>query len=117
MHHSLPLITTIAMGFALALILGLLAARLKIPALVGYLLAGVAIGPSTPGIFANVAIAQELAEIWVMLLMFGVGLHFSLSDLLRVRKIAVRGAIVQIFAATMLVGLLQSCGGGVMAAP
>lgn len=104
LHHSLPLITTIAMGFALALILGLLAARLRIPALVGYLLAGVAIGPFTPGLMANVEIAQELAEIGVMLLMFGVGLHFSLSDLMRVRKIAIPGAIVQIVAATILGG-------------
>lgn len=104
MHHSLPLITTIAMGFALALFLGLVAARLKIPALVGYLLAGVAIGPYTPGLMANVEIAQELAEIGVMLLMFGVGLHFSLSDLMRVRKIAIPGAIVQIVVATILGG-------------
>ncbi|CZG10334.1 cation:proton antiporter domain-containing protein [Legionella pneumophila] len=102
MHHSLPLITTISMGFALALILGLIAARLKIPPLVGYLLAGVAIGPYTPGLMADIRIAQELAEIGVMLLMFGVGLHFSLSDLIRVRKIAIPGAIVQIVAATIL---------------
>lgn len=102
MHHSLPLITTIAMGFALALIFGLIAARLKIPALVGYLLAGVAIGPFTPGLEADISIAQELAEIGVMLLMFGVGLHFSLSDLMRVRKIAIPGAIAQILAATIL---------------
>lgn len=90
------------MGFSLALILGLLAARLKIPALVGYLLAGVTIGPFTPGLMADVEIAQELAEIGVMLLMFGVGLHFSLLDLMRVRKIALPGAIVQIVSATML---------------
>ncbi|WP_028389005.1 cation:proton antiporter [Legionella fairfieldensis] len=104
MHDSLPLITTIAMGFALALILGLIAARLKIPALVGYLLAGVTIGPFTPGLIADISIAQELAEIGVMLLMFGVGLHFSLADLMRVRKIAIPGAIIQILAATMLGG-------------
>ncbi|ARM34997.1 cation:proton antiporter domain-containing protein [Legionella longbeachae] len=104
MHHSLPLITTIAMGFALALILGLIAARLKIPPLVGYLLAGVAIGPYTPGLMADISIAHELAEIGVMLLMFGVGLHFSLSDLMRVRKIAIPGAIAQILAATILGG-------------
>ncbi|KTD44416.1 YbaL family putative K(+) efflux transporter [Legionella parisiensis] len=102
MHHSLPLITTIAMGFALALILGLIAARLKIPPLVGYLLAGVVIGPYTPGLMADISIAQELAEIGVMLLMFGVGLHFSLADLMRVRKIAIPGAIVQIVVATIL---------------
>lgn len=102
MHHSLPLITTIAMGFALALIMGLLAVRIKIPALVGYLVAGIIIGPFTPGLMANVGIAQELAEIGVMLLMFGVGLHFSLDDLMRVRKIAIPGAIVQMIAATLL---------------
>ncbi|MGM9452271.1 cation:proton antiporter domain-containing protein [Legionella bozemanae] len=108
MHHSLPLITTIAMGFALALILGLIATRLKIPSLVGYLLAGVVIGPYTPGLMADISIAQELAEIGVMLLMFGVGLHFSLSDLMRVRKIAIPGAIVQILAATLLGGCIAT---------
>lgn len=102
MEHSLPLITTIAMALALALILGFIAVKLKLPALVGYLLAGVAIGPFTPGLEADVHIAQELAEIGVMLLMFGVGLHFSLADLLRVRKIAVPGALVQIIVATLL---------------
>lgn len=104
MHHSLPLITTIAMGFALALILGFIAVRLKIQALVGYLLAGVCIGPYTPGLEADVNIAQELAEIGVMLLMFGVGLHFSLSDLMRVRKIAIPGAIFQMAVATLFGG-------------
>ncbi len=104
MEHSLPLITTIAMGFSLALVLGFVALRFKLPALVGYLLAGVCIGPYTPGLVANVDIAQELAEIGVMLLMFGVGLHFSLSDLMRVRKIAIPGAIVQMVAATLLGG-------------
>ncbi|MBA2655018.1 MAG: cation:proton antiporter [Gammaproteobacteria bacterium] len=104
MDATLPLITTIAMGFALALIMGFIAVRFKIPALVGYLLAGVIIGPFTPGLVANVKIAQELAEIGVMLLMFGVGLHFSLDDLMRVRKIAIPGAIVQMIAATSLGG-------------
>lgn len=104
MHHTLPLITTIAMGFALALILGFIAVRFKLPALVGYLLAGIAIGPFTPGLMADVHIAQELAEIGVMLLMFGVGLHFSLSDLMRVRKIAIPGAVVQMLVATLLGG-------------
>lgn len=102
MHHALPLITTIAIGFAFALIFGLVAARFKIPTLVGYLLAGVAIGPFTPGFVADISIAQELAEIGVMLLMFGVGLHFSLSDLSRVRRIAIPGAVVQIIVATIL---------------
>lgn len=104
MHDSLPLITTIAMGFALALAFGFIAVRFKIPALVGYLLAGITIGPFTPGLVADVNIAQELAEIGVMLLMFGVGLHFSLSDLMRVRKIAIPGAVVQMAAATILGG-------------
>ncbi|HAU0968305.1 TPA: sodium:proton antiporter [Legionella pneumophila] len=106
MHDSLPLITTIAMGFALAFILALIAARLKIPPIVGYLLAGIVIGPFTPGLNADIKIAQELAEIGVMLLMFGVGLHFSLSDLMRVRNIAIPGAIAQILAATLLGGCI-----------
>jgi len=82
MPHSVPLITTIAAAFGLALVLGFLAARVKLPALAGYLLAGILIGPSTPGFVANVEIAGQLAEIGVMLLMFGVGLRFSLDDLL-----------------------------------
>ncbi|MBY0429629.1 MAG: cation:proton antiporter, partial [Rhodospirillales bacterium] len=102
MPHSVPLITTIASALGLALILGFLALRLKLPALVGYLLAGVLIGPFTPGFVANVEIAAELAEIGVMLLMFGVGLHFSLNDLLAVRKIALLGAVLQIVVATTL---------------
>jgi monovalent cation:H+ antiporter-2, CPA2 family len=102
MPHSVPLITTIAAGFGLALVLGFLAARLKVPALVGYLLAGILIGPATPGFVADVGLAQQLAEIGVMLLMFGVGLHFSFEDLLAVRKIALPGALAQIGAATAL---------------
>ena len=81
MLHSFPLITNIATAFGLALVLGLLAIRLKLPALVGYLLTGILIGPFTPGFVADTKIAGELTEIGVMLLMFGVGLHFSLSDL------------------------------------
>jgi CPA2 family monovalent cation:H+ antiporter-2 len=99
-HDDLPLITTIAAGLGLALLLGFVAARAKLPALVGYLLAGVLIGPFTPGFVADTKIAAQLAEIGVMLLMFGVGLHFSLGDLLAVRRIAVPGAIVQMLAAT-----------------
>jgi monovalent cation:H+ antiporter-2, CPA2 family len=102
MLHSVPLITTIATALGLALMLGFLAARLKLPALVGYLLAGVLIGPFTPGFVADTEIAGELAEIGVMLLMFGVGLHFSLDDLLEVRKIALPGAVLQIAVATAL---------------
>eukprot|EP01032_Pedospumella_encystans_P001583 gene1583-1839_t len=100
MHHSVSLITTLAAGFGLALILGFIAARLKLPALVGYLLAGIVIGPATPGFVADAQIASQLAEVGVMLLMFGVGLHFSLDDLWEVRRIALPGAVLQIAAAT-----------------
>ncbi len=102
MLHSTPLITTIAIALGLALVLGLVAAKLKLPALVGYLLTGILIGPFTPGFVADSAIAAELSEIGVMLLMFGVGLHFSLDDLLEVRKIALPGAVLQIVVATAL---------------
>lgn len=108
MEHSLNLITTIAAGFGLALILGFVAEKFKIPALVGYLLAGIAIGPFTPGFVADTNIASELAEIGVMLLMFGVGLHFSLNDLLAVKRIALPGAVVQMAVATILGLLLAS---------
>lgn len=102
MEHNVALITTIAAGFGLALIFGFIAERLKTPALVGYLLAGIAIGPSTPGFVADIGIASQLSEIGVMLLMFGVGLHFSLNDLLTVKRIALPGAIVQMAVATIL---------------
>lgn len=102
MDHNVTLITTIAAGFGLALIFGFIAEKLKTPALVGYLLAGIVLGPATPGISADVEIAAELAEIGVMLLMFGVGLHFSLNDLLAVKRIALPGAIVQMAVATIL---------------
>ncbi|MBP6900743.1 MAG: Kef family K(+) transporter [Burkholderiaceae bacterium] len=102
MHHNISLITTLAAGFGLALVLGFIAARLRLPALVGYLLAGIAIGPATPGFVADMAIAAQLSEIGVMLLMFGVGLHFSLGDLLAVKRIALPGAVVQMGLATLL---------------
>ncbi|MDR6535123.1 YbaL family putative K(+) efflux transporter [Variovorax soli] len=102
MPHSVSLINTVAAGLGLALVLGFLAVRLRLPALVGYLLAGVIIGPFTPGFVADASIAAQLAEIGVMLLMFGVGLHFSFEDLLAVRKIALPGALVQIVVATLL---------------
>lgn len=102
MTHAVPLIATIAVGFGVALILGLAASRLKLPTLVGYLLAGILVGPWTPGFVADVHLAQQLAEIGVMLLMFGVGMHFSIDDLLKVWRIAVPGAIAQISAATAL---------------
>jgi CPA2 family monovalent cation:H+ antiporter-2 len=102
MPHSVSLITTIAAGLGLAMILGFITSRLRMPPLVGYLLAGILIGPSTPGLVVNVELAGQLAEIGVMLLMFGVGLHFTVEDLLAVRRIAVPGAIVQIAVATAL---------------
>ena len=102
MPHSVSLINTIAAGLGLALVLGFLAAKVRLPALVGYLLAGVIIGPYTPGFVADAGIAAQLAEIGVMLLMFGVGLHFSLADLLSVRKIALPGAVVQMAVATLM---------------
>jgi CPA2 family monovalent cation:H+ antiporter-2 len=102
MPHDVSLISTIAAGFGLALIFGYVAARLKLPPLVGYLLAGIVIGPATPGFVADVALAGQLAEIGVMLLMLGVGLHFSLADLLAVKRIAIPGALLQIVVATAM---------------
>ncbi|HEV8658169.1 MAG TPA: YbaL family putative K(+) efflux transporter [Thermoanaerobaculia bacterium] len=102
MPHDVNLITTIAAGLGLAMVMGFIAARLKLPPLVGYLLAGIVIGPHTRGFVADVALAGQLAEIGVMLLMFGVGLHFSLDDLASVRGIALPGAVVQIAVATTL---------------
>jgi monovalent cation:H+ antiporter-2, CPA2 family len=102
LQHSISLITTLAAGFGLALLLGFLAVKMKLPALVGYLLAGIAIGPATPGFVADAQIASQLAEVGVMLLMFGVGLHFSVDDLLAVRKVALPGAVVQMLVATAL---------------
>jgi len=102
MGHDLTLITTIAAGFGLALIFGFIAERCKLPALVGYLFAGILIGPATPGFVADVSIASQLSEIGVMLLMFGVGLHFSINDLLSVKKIALPGAVIQMTISTVL---------------
>lgn len=102
MPHATPLISTIVSGLVLAFILGALANRLKMPPLVGYLVAGILVGPHTPGYVADQALAPELAEIGVILLMFGVGLHFSLKDLLSVRGVAIPGAIVQMGFATLL---------------
>jgi CPA2 family monovalent cation:H+ antiporter-2 len=111
MHHSTPLISTIVGGLVLAFILGAIANRLRMPPLIGYLCAGVMVGPFTPGFVADQALAPELAELGVILLMFGVGLHFSLKDLLAVKAIAIPGAIVQIGIATVLgMGLAWSFG-------
>lgn len=102
MEHNITLISTIAAGFGLALIFGFIAERMRVPALVGYLLAGIILGPHTPGIVADIGIASQLSEIGVMLLMFGVGLHFSVDDLLSVKRIALPGAVVQMSIATLL---------------
>jgi CPA2 family monovalent cation:H+ antiporter-2 len=102
MPHETPLIATIVIGLGLAFVLGAIANRFKVPPLVGYLLAGVVVGPFTPGFVADQSLAPQLAEIGVILLMFGVGLHFSLKDLLSVRAIAVPGAVVQIAIATLM---------------
>ena len=111
MEHDIPLITTLVAGFSIALVLGFVAERMKVPALVGYLLAGIIIGPGTPGFVADVHLASQLSEIGIMLLMFGVGLHFSLQDLLAVKRIAVPGAIAQMGLATIL-GMAASWGWG-----
>lgn len=106
MHHNTDLIATIAMGLVAAFAGGFIANRLRLPLIVGYLLAGVAVGPFTPGFVADTSLASQLAEIGVILLMFGVGIHFSISDLLAVRQLALPGAIVQVIVATLLgVGL------------
>ena len=102
MPHETPLITTIVAGIGLAFIFGAIANRLRISPLVGYLVAGVIVGPATPGFVADAALATELAEIGVILLMFGVGLHFSMKDLMKVKAIAIPGAIGQIAFATIL---------------
>jgi CPA2 family monovalent cation:H+ antiporter-2 len=102
MPHNISLITTIAAALGFGLLFGMLAVRLRLPALVGYLAAGVLIGPATPGFVADVALASQLAEIGVMLLMFGVGLHFSLDDLMEVKGIALPGAVLQIAVATLM---------------
>ncbi len=102
MEHHTPLIAIVVIGLVLAFIFGAIAHRLKLSPLVGYLLAGVALGPHTPGFVGDASLAPQLAEIGVILLMFGVGLHFSVRDLLAVKTIAVPGAIAQIAFATLL---------------
>jgi CPA2 family monovalent cation:H+ antiporter-2 len=115
MHHG-PLIAILVAGLGLAFVFGAIAQKLKVSPLVGYLVAGVAVGPFTPGFVADQNLANELAEIGVILLMFGVGLHFSLKDLLSVKAIAVPGALVQIGAATLLgLGLALLLGWSIVA--
>jgi CPA2 family monovalent cation:H+ antiporter-2 len=111
MPHELTLVTTIAASFGLALLLGWLAVRLQLPAILGYLVAGILVGPATPGFVADMTLSSQLAEIGVMLLMFGVGLHFSIADLLEVRRIAVPGAIAQIGLAMLLGALVAGTWG------
>jgi CPA2 family monovalent cation:H+ antiporter-2 len=118
-HQEVPLIATVAVSFVCAAVLGYLADRLRLPPLVGYLMAGILMGPITPGFVADSGLASQLAEMGVILLMFGVGLHFSARDLLAVRGVAVPGAIIQILFATLLgVGLAEwwgwSLGAGIV---
>ncbi len=116
MEHGGELIATIALGLSAAFLAGLVARRLRLPSIVGYLVAGVVVGPFTPGVFADQELALELAEIGVILLMFGVGIHFSFRDLLAVRGVAIPGAVVQSAVATALgVGLALMLGWGVVA--
>jgi CPA2 family monovalent cation:H+ antiporter-2 len=116
MSHDTPLITTLVLGLGVAFILGAIANRLRVSPLVGYLLAGVLIGPATPGLVADQKLAPELAEIGVILLMFGVGLHFSVKELLSVRRIAVPGAIGQLVIATLMgMGLSWALGWSIAA--
>ncbi|MBP6190777.1 MAG: cation:proton antiporter [Acinetobacter sp.] len=102
MPHNVDLIILLAVGFGMALIFGYISARLRLPPLIGYLVAGIIISPNTPGVVGDMALASQLAELGVMFLMFGVGMHFSLKDLLQVRRIALPGAILQIAVATLL---------------
>lgn len=111
MPHETPLLATVVGAIVIAFFFGALALRLRLPPLIGYLLAGVAVGPFTPGFVAHQGLASELAELGVILLMFGVGLHFSLKDLLSVKAIAIPGAMVQIAVATLLgLGVSQLLG-------
>jgi len=100
--HATPLIATIVAGLVIAFAFAMVAQRLRVPVLIGYLLAGVVVGPFTPGYVADQSLANELAELGIILLMFGVGLHFSLRDLLAVRRVAIPGAVVQIGCAVLL---------------
>src|SRR3954469_11467234 len=111
MPHSSPLILMIVAGIGLAFIFGTIANRLRISPLVGYLVAGIAVGPATPGFVADQDLAGQLAEIGVILLMFGVGLHFSLKDILSVRAIVIPGALLQVAGSAALgLGLAELMG-------
>src|SRR3954468_14465151 len=119
MHQETALIATIAAGLGLAFVFGFLATRLRLPALVGYLIAGIVVGPFSPGYVADTGLASQLAEVGVILLMFGVGMHFSIRDLLAVRKIVVPGALARIVVITALSAFVArwwgwSWGGGIV---
>src|SRR6478609_220404 len=109
--HDLPLISTIAAAFTAAWLLGLLTQWLRLSPIVGYLLAGILIGPHTPGFVGDVHLAQQLAEVGVILLMFGVGLHFHLKDLIAVKNVAIPGAVGQSLIATLLAMVVFSAFG------
>ncbi len=111
MEHDLTLVTTLAAGFCMALFFGVLAEKIKLPALVGFLFAGVCLGPATPGFVADASIAAQLSEVGIILLMFGVGLHFSIDHLLSVKKMAIPGAVGQMAAATVLGALVAHAWG------
>ncbi|WP_445116606.1 cation:proton antiporter [Acinetobacter sp. WZC-1] len=111
MPHNVDLIILLAVGFGIALLFGYIAARLRLPPLIGYLIAGMMISPNTPGVVADITLANQLAELGVMFLMFGVGMHFSLNDLMQVRRIALPGAILQIAVATLLGMTVSMCWG------
>lgn len=104
MPHNIALINTLAIGLGTAFVFGWLASRLHLPPLLGYLLAGIAVGPFTPGFVADVSLAPQLAEIGVILLMFGVGMHFSIADLMAVKRIAVPGALLQMVTLIIVLG-------------
>lgn len=100
LQHDLPLVTTLTLSMSMAFLCGLIASKLRISPIVGYLIAGVLVGPHTPGFTVDVPIAEELSEIGIVLLMFGVGLHFSLKDFMAVKKIALTGALLQLIVVT-----------------
>lgn len=107
MPHEFTLIATVSAALSFAFVFGFLAAKLRLPPIVGYLMAGIAVGPFTPGVIVDTGLAPQLAEIGVILLMFGVGIHFSVRDLLDVRSVAIPGAIGQIAVATVVTGVLS----------
>ncbi len=109
--YDMPLLTTVALGLSAAFVCGMIAHKLRLPAIVGFLVAGILIGPYTPGYVANMHLAEQLSEIGIVLLMFGVGLHFSIKDLMDVRRIALPGAIVQIIVAIAMGAAVAHCWG------